>query len=313
MAYKPEIGMNVTAADINVFIVPATIIFMMTPIGLIGNGLVLASVFLSAKLRTKTNVFIVSLALTDLLNCVFFPVQALSLLSENGSNLGLQHLCATSAAIVIFTVIASINNMALIAVNRWIKITRSSTTYSRIYSRRNMFFMILVSWTIPVCIFTVPQLTGTGQLGYSSSFKVCLWKDDTVSYEYMITTMAVPSFIAAVTFLGTYIDIGLFIWKRKHRLQQSRAKEIMVTKTVGIIVCMFFLCIVAFAICVTIRLDPIPLTFSSVLVLASSIVNPFVYAFKQSIFRQTFLCVIKCHFGDVPDPSRELRNLLRRR
>lgn len=64
-------------------ILDAILLILITVIGMTGNTLVILSVCLSHKLRTKTNIFVVNLAFADFFTCCTLPVVAWSLLAES--------------------------------------------------------------------------------------------------------------------------------------------------------------------------------------------------------------------------------------
>ena len=59
----------------------ASFLILMTVTGIVGNSSTIFSVFLSTKLQTKTNVFLVNLACCDLITCFFAPMQVVALLT----------------------------------------------------------------------------------------------------------------------------------------------------------------------------------------------------------------------------------------
>ena len=65
-------------------VVLAVAISFIAVFGSVGNGLVIVSVALSRKLRTATNVYVVSLSATDLLTCLCLPWHALAVVSVEG-------------------------------------------------------------------------------------------------------------------------------------------------------------------------------------------------------------------------------------
>ena len=62
-------------------VVTASILLLISLINIIGNSMVILAVVFSKKLRTSTNVFVVSLSSADLLAGVAAPMSAVALLS----------------------------------------------------------------------------------------------------------------------------------------------------------------------------------------------------------------------------------------
>ncbi|PIK36566.1 putative muscarinic acetylcholine receptor M4-like [Apostichopus japonicus] len=110
--------------------------------GVFGNGLVILSVFLSRRLRNVTNVFVVNLAFADFLVCLFSPATVIALSSRNGWPLKSEFYCSAAAMIVYVTIGVSLYNLASIAVNRYVLITKPVETYQRIFGKQ----IVVILW-----------------------------------------------------------------------------------------------------------------------------------------------------------------------
>ena len=177
--------------------------------GIIGNSLVIVAVLLTSNLRTATNVFVVSLSVSDLVVCLSIPVQAVAVLHEDGWPLvNAYWLCVASSAVTIASGGNSITNLALIAVNRWIGITKPRATVCRIYTRRNVACMVAFSWVLPVCLVSVPLVTGFGELGYEPQYNTCSWvKANRYSVFYSLLVVMCYFPVQFVTTALCYISI----------------------------------------------------------------------------------------------------------
>ncbi|XP_038044479.1 melatonin receptor type 1B-B-like [Patiria miniata] len=290
-----------------------------TCLGIVGNGLVIIAVVVSKKLRTITNVFVVNLSISDLLACSFLPWQAVAVLSEAGWPLhGADWLCVISAAFMFISNGCSTTNLALIALNRWIGITKSVSTTRRIYTRCSIAGMVLFSWIMPICLTVIPTTIGFGQLGYEPKYSTCSWlKDVPMSY---IMNILIPIFYFPIQFLVIllcYVSIYRYVIKSSRRMTRhdinsisgatgcvDRAmqkmiwkRQIAVTKNLLHIVLAFvifvtpsFIAMIPLGYDWSIRMTP----YAAAIVFFSSCINPIIYGTSHPDFKETFSRMIFC-------------------
>ena len=174
--------------------------FVIFIFGVIGNAYVIIAVLLSKKLRTFTNIFIVNQSCSDLLSC-FFTVFVLF-----GND---TYLCWFSIFLVIISVQCSIFNIAAIAINRYILITKSNSNYRRFFtSPITNCVMVASVWIIPITIDLVPTFVGSfGDEKEGSRLPDCqmiyLWPVSAI-HSYIVGGTAL---ISLVTVLVCYISI----------------------------------------------------------------------------------------------------------
>ncbi|XP_022096744.1 melatonin receptor type 1B-B-like [Acanthaster planci] len=140
-----ERGANQSFAERQIL---AAICIIVTILGGVGNSFVIVAVGTDKKLRTATNVFVVNLAVADVVACLFMPWQAVAMLGggEDWPLPDAPWLCAMAGFAVVVTLGCSINNLALIAINRWVGITKSRSTTRRIYTAHKLTLMVIFSW-----------------------------------------------------------------------------------------------------------------------------------------------------------------------
>nr|XP_054769293.1 adenosine receptor A3-like [Lytechinus pictus] len=125
-------------------IIAAWIFATTSLLGVIGNIMVIAAVVLSLQLQTTTNIFVVALAVTDLLNCLLLPVQVVSLIGLTRS-VSFDRVCVFAAVAMFIFMGVSVTILALIAYNRFYMITKARTDYNRLYTYKNTVIMIAVT------------------------------------------------------------------------------------------------------------------------------------------------------------------------
>ncbi|XP_015194773.2 G protein-coupled receptor 88 [Lepisosteus oculatus] len=124
--------------------------------GTASNLLVIYLVLSFKKLRTASNAFIVNGCLADLLVCAFWMSHEAILISTDIPLTRGYH--TFKEALLFLGVDVSLLSHSLIAVNRYVLITKVPATYLSIYQKRNTEWMIVVSW-LAVVIILLPWLT----------------------------------------------------------------------------------------------------------------------------------------------------------
>uniref|UniRef100_A0A3P9DAL9 D(1B) dopamine receptor n=1 Tax=Maylandia zebra TaxID=106582 RepID=A0A3P9DAL9_9CICH len=180
---------------------------------LLGNFTVCAAVYRYRHLRAKvTNVFIVSLALSDLLVAVL--VMPWKAVAEVAGFWPFGGFCKTWLACDIMCSTASILNLCVISVDRYWAIS-NPFRYERSMNRRVASVIIGVTWTVSVVISFVPvQLnwhraeigdpTGENPAHYGSSIDSC---DSSLSRTYAISSSLISFYIPVAIMIVTYTRI----------------------------------------------------------------------------------------------------------
>ncbi|XP_030830296.1 alpha-1B adrenergic receptor-like [Strongylocentrotus purpuratus] len=208
--------------DYNQRIAIASIFCIVFLVGSIGNTLVITAVVLSRKLRSSTNWFIVNLGCSDLLICLSLPFNTVATLSRDGWPLP-GWICAVNSAVSWISLGGSIMTLALIAYNRWYLLTKSKIQFQKLYTTRNICFMLLSAWMYPALLCLVPHFAGLGRLGYSYEYKACS-QDTSLSTSdlYSLTAGAfaiIPVFIVMVVI---YVRIYLFVSRQSKKMNKVK-------------------------------------------------------------------------------------------
>ncbi|CAL8354672.1 unnamed protein product [Gadus morhua 'NCC'] len=182
---------------------------------LLGNIMVCSAVLRFRHLRTKvTNIFIVSLALSDLFVAVL--VMPWKAVAEVAGYWPFGTFCNVWVAFDIMCSTASILNLCIISVDRYWAIS-SPFRYERKMTQRVAFVMISVTWTLSVIISFIPvqlnwhkasddEMTGT----HSNSSAVepkeenC---DSSLNREYAISSSLISFYIPVAIMIVTYTRI----------------------------------------------------------------------------------------------------------
>ncbi|XP_038044486.1 melatonin receptor type 1B-B-like [Patiria miniata] len=301
-------------------------------VGLIGNALVIIAVRLSKKLRTVTNVFVINLSISDLISCVCLPWEVVAVLGEDGWPLPqAEWLCAVTSIFIIISTGCSVTNLALIALNRWVRITKSPVLARRIYARRNIIFMVIFSWLMPLCVTLIPPLTGFGELGYEPRYSSCSWvKANPYSSHHSVIVGVFYFPIPLITIGFCYGSIFRYVVKTSRRMAQHEVnsvsglvsasdssmrknlwkRQVKVTKNLVYVVAAFVICSTLFIFSFlplgydwSIRMTP----YAIAIVYFNCITDPIIYATSHPDFKEAFGYMIRCRWKDIPQSSASSR------
>ncbi len=169
-------------AEIGVEVTMAILICLSSTLG---NLLVVYVIHKDSTLKSITIIFIHNLAVIDIsMATLHMPFWAVSM--HTGRWNFSEKWCEVSASIQLTLGMASILNMGLIALNRYIKVVKPAL-YSKLFtSKRTARFYCLLVWLIAILLAT-PPLYGWGKMAYHKKFFVCTfnWQIEHISYAFL--------------------------------------------------------------------------------------------------------------------------------
>ena len=303
------------------YIVIGIILYLIVILAIVGNVLVITSVLAFRKLRTVTNFFVISLAVSDLLLAVFvMDFNAIFVILGEYWPFG-KTFCDIYIAIDICLSTASILNLCIISLDRYWAITSPFSYYQRV-NAKNAIILICIAWVISFLISALPVILGIHQdheLSKSEFEQVynnpefCLL---TLSKWYAVVSSTVSFFIPSLIIIYTYARIfivartqarqiaaynntGQRIQGTDQKCQGSMRRERRAAKTLAIIVGVFIWCWLPFFI-VNVAgpfCKCIPKALSNSFVwlgYANSVLNPIIYAHNQG-FRNAYKIILMCY------------------
>lgn len=245
------------------------------------NAIVCVFVVTNVRLRTYTNGFLVSLAVSDLLTGgLFFPVHLSGPDSAVASSEG--YLSA-------FILLSGVGNICLVTWDRYIAVAKPFK-YKKIvkcYFKK----LIIVTWATALIISLLP-------LTWQTNSNVVIHK------VYLFCLMGFFILIPYAAVFYAYYQISQYLKKHRQKLQKHSTKglssrkmaaEAKVTKVFLAIVIIFVISWLPIIYMTTVTsvnrpdLSPIALQKVSLFTVAlSSLANPLLYAFMKDDFRREF-------------------------
>ena len=310
----PEYESDGSWWDWNTFFLAFFIIVMIVTI--FGNSLVCIAIYVDRRLHSPTNWFIASLAVSDFLYAsASLPFRILS----NVTIIQDVWICKAWIWVDMACAAASIANLAVISVDRHLKITKPFV-YRRKMTNWRSFLAIGGVWLYAATLSTLSIIAWPGEPGVQlSAYGSC-----TNTNKKFYTVANVVAFLFPLIVLVTsYSMILRTVWiqfkKRQHmsanfsskedrHTGKSVRREFKVTKTIAIVLLAFTLCWAPFFIVFTIQqydmsiVRHIPGFLFNLIVMIlpnlNSTLNPIIYAYFNTEFRIAFKKIVVSIWGE---------------
>ncbi|KAK3726750.1 hypothetical protein QZH41_001538 [Actinostola sp. cb2023] len=284
---------------------------------LFGNGLVVLAVFMFARLRRVSNLFIVSLAISDLLVAlVMLPLR----IDQSVHNM---NWCLPKNACIFWVSTdgiwsaASICNLTIISIDRFLAITRPFI-YQEKMTKKVCLILITIVWSYSILwglLSLVNWTTGGTDTNWvyvsPNTGELQCGKGDPVYYtSTLVCAILLPLVIVIVTYTSIF-KIALAQSKAlashdpNKRGHKRSLRELKATKTIAIVIGAFVVCWLPFIIIVFISMWcphdcfksfvkypefslAIRIPFVFVLPILNSSVNPIIYGLYNKEFQDAF-------------------------
>nr|XP_054755867.1 rhodopsin, GQ-coupled-like [Lytechinus pictus] len=298
-------------------VIVASVLILLILIGLLGNTIVIITVVAAKKLRTTTNILVVNLAFADLMTCICIPFNVVALLSQTNEYPLPDFICATISGVTTSCICCSASTLAAIAVVRWYVITRSVRGQQGIHTAKKITLVVAILWIGSAASMVIPPFLGIGTLGYSEFYSLC-FTTDTNPFEvcYAIIQGVSIVIVLAVTMVFYFLILYHILQHNKRFRDRYEAdktsdeaqgqdsspssvsrppmikainrKEIKITKNLFIVVCIFIFCFLPTGVNLIIPGRSVYTLYSTMVVLANSVVNPIVYGLRHPNFQEVF-------------------------
>ncbi|KAI6048253.1 pyroglutamylated RF-amide peptide receptor isoform X2 [Marmota monax] len=316
LVYTPELPARAKLA----LVLTGVLIFALA---LFGNALVVYVVTRSKAMRRVTNIFICSLALSDLL-IAFFCIPVTMLQNVSDTWLGGAFICKLLPFVQCTAIVTEILTMTCIAVERHQGLVHPFKMKWQ-YTNQRAFTMLGVVWLVAIIVgspmWHVQQLQIKYDFLYEKEHVCCLeeWTSPAHQKAYATFILVTLFLLPLLVMLVLYGKIGYELWVKKrvgdgsvlrtiHGKEMSkiarrkkRAVVMMVT-----VVALFAVCWAPFHVVhmmneygnfekehdeVTVKM-----VFAIVQIIgfSNSICNPIVYAFMNENFKKNFLSAVCC-------------------
>ena len=284
-------------------------IIILNFLSLTGNIMVCIAVYKNTRLRTTTNLYIIALALSDLMSGVFVMPFATGVLIKGEWVYG-RVICNFQAYIALFVVYISPVTMGLTAFNRYMRICKSEQQYKRIFSPWKSRALLACAWILVACYILVPKLTGLQDYVFVPGYALCVpaHLNQTGKVVHYAIVLGFFFLTPLLTTIFSYIKVAKMI--RQHNAAMSstihrgatgssiNVQELRLSKSLFVVVFAFMICWIPFWVVAVLRhFTSMPRNinvFSSFCICFSHIINPFIYAGMNRTFRSEFRKMFCC-------------------
>ncbi|CAL1538289.1 unnamed protein product, partial [Lymnaea stagnalis] len=278
-------------------------------LGLIGNGLVIYVVLMFAKMKTVTNMYILNLALSDVLFLTMLPILATTSI--------VQHWIFGFAMCKIYFVVYSINlfggafNLCLMSADRYMAVCHPIRSL-RYRTPRIALFLCLCIWSLaflvmmPTILYSKTMDHRIFKGKYSCNIKwpenQAISSDKAFIWYSFILGFSIPVSLISVFYV-------LVILRLRHvgpakKSKEKRKSHRRVTRLVLTVIAIYIVCWLPYWVFQVVLVfqnykisspsKVLLFNFFTILSYANSMLNPFLYAFLSDNFRKSFLKAFKC-------------------
>ena len=216
-------------------------------VGLVGNSLVIAATILYKPLRSVHNVFIVNLAVADIIfNMIIQPSVIFAAIDEGVFLIQHNALCVVLGSLALILGITSIISITMIAIERYLFICLNKY-HHKIYNRYTIPLMIIGIWLYAVVV-DLPNhsFIGWGQHAFAREIYACYnsyAKALESGFHWYMSVLGFAIPVSASVF--SYIQIYRYVRKTRKNISSRSATALkpvdrQILKYVAIIFITFF-------------------------------------------------------------------------
>ena len=255
-------------------------------LGILGNLLLLVSLYRKPRLKSSTGSLIAALAMTDLLLNACIP-GALFWSSLTTGKMSFRKVgCQISGFFMHFLSYVSIATMALTAINRYVCVLKPNV-YKKAFSYNRSMLYIACLWAFVAMVAFLPIVSGSSTFAFNPVMASCIMKFTTTNSEISFTSFIGAFFVVCCLIITSvcYFRVSRFI--RNHNMNtisQLSMQEISLTKALFVLVFTFaalwiptFLMIVLARLVLNAKLPRQFVPLVPYLIYWSSAFNPWIY------------------------------------
>lgn len=298
----------------------------------VGNALVCLAVYRNTNLRTTTNLYIIALAVADLMSALIVMPLATGVLFKGRWIYG-DVMCKVHGFVSLFVLYVSPATMSLTAINRYVRIVRTNS-YKTLFSPRRSRAILSCVWIVVVLYVIIPLILGWQDLGFVPGYAQCsiVHLSETAKLIHYCIVLFVflflPLVITTVSYYKVYkqihqhnLDVAPSLQNRSSGPEgRISAQEVRLSKSLFAVVLAFLVCWIPLWVIVLLKRFYIEYTLPrSVELLCmfflylSNTINPFIYAGMNRVFRREFRSIIMCGRMANTAPRSSILEMGRRR
>ena len=272
-----------------------------------GNVSVCYAVYRNQRLRSLANMFIVALAVSDLLISVSCMPLSVATLVKSRWIFGTT-VCQLQGFAIFTFAMSSLNTMGIIAISRYFCVVKP-TRYIVLFRKQRILMYTAAVWCMALIGSVPPLIFQTGGYTFQPGKAMCMYPFQTnIAYTVFIECVfvAAPFTLIAFCYAKVFYTVSRSnrVFTQENNPEQLRANveevEVKVTKTLDLVMASSPLCWLP--ICIMDYIDAargeptlprqVYLTYGFLAYLSSTI-NPFIYGATNRRFRREYKTILK--------------------
>ena len=184
----------------------------------IGNSMVLLAIYRFKNLRTLSNMYIGSLAITDVAASLVMPLSYITVIT-NGRWLFGQAFCTINGFLLTFLASTSMLTLLIFSMYRCYLVTTVKKRLSAVFLSKMVKTSVACIWILAF-IYASPPLFGGGEIKFLPSYSSCLI-DFTSSNAYAEFLFVVLFTVPLIVMITAYVRIVKFIRMHNKAIKES--------------------------------------------------------------------------------------------
>ena len=198
-----------------VVITEASVCIALCIVCIIGNSLVCIAAYRNSNLRSTTNLYIIALAVSDLLcGIVEMPLASATLIF--GRWVFGDALCQFQGFVDVFAYYVTAPTLGLTAFNRYVKIVKTSH-YKKIFSPRRSKIWLSCLWLFLALYLLIVRVTNWANIDFIQSYAVCSFDYLTIESQIVHYCITVGLLFVLPLFVGIFSYYKIFLKTNEHQ------------------------------------------------------------------------------------------------
>ena len=298
--------------SVPIVITEASVCIALCIISIIGNSLVCIAAYRNSNLRSTTNLYIIALAVSDLLCGIVHMTLASATLIIGRWVFG-DALCQFQGFVDVFAYYVTPPTLGLTAFNRYVKIVKTSH-YRKIFSPRRSKIWLSCLWLSLALYPLIVRVTNWIKIDFIQGYAVCSFDYPTSESQIFHYCITVGLLFVLPLIVGIFSYNRIFLKTHEHQhnvvsslwsctdntVVRNSLKETNVTRMRLFLAAGFLCCwIPTWALVFWFRFSPetssrIAALLVTFLFYLSASINPIIYAFTNGEFRREFRKLLYC-------------------
>ena len=299
-------NLDLPSRSLPVVITEASVCIALSITSIIGNSLVCIASYRNPNLRSTVNLYIIAIAVIDLLCATVEMPLASATLIIGRWDFG-DTVCQIQGFLDVFNFNVTPATLGLTAFNRYMKIVKTNH-YNKIFSTRRSKMWLIGLWLTFALYLIITRVTNWLRIEFNQSYAVCAFAFPTSEIQIVHFCITVGLFFILPLSIGIFSYYKIYLKTHEHQqnvvssLQnrnengavRSSVKETNIIRVLLFVAAGFLCCwIPMWALVLWFRFSPktssrIAAMLSMFCFFLGASVNPFIYAFTNGEFRREF-------------------------